>query len=187
MGNKSSNSHDIDKRCVSSGAGMRTGIAKDKLIFIIICVVAMTVAAVTLVHTFSGGVKVAPSLWQCADEDCAKKSTTKGGIATAECPKCGGKAHRLGYRVCPACDKKVLYCRMELPEGAAGPDGGSPRLPIGGRQVVYLQYWVKQEDGSFGWSSHWMLAGSPEAMEIYRKLVCHECGAGLIKPRGAGR
>ena len=169
MGNQSSNSHDIHTRRVSSGAGARTGIAKDQLIFIIICAVALTVAAVTLVHSFSSRSKVRPSTWQCVD--CGKEFK-KVAQPPVECPKCGGVAERLGYRACGACGKKVLYCRMHIqspPEGAAGPAGGlpGPRMLPGIMQPVSMQYWVKQEDGSFAWSQ-WMLVSSPQAQQMNR-------------------
>ena len=188
MGNQSPNSHDIYTRHVSSGTGARPGVAKDQLIFIIICAVAVTVAAIALVHSFTSGSKVQPSIWQCIDHGHEFK-TAAYTSPPVKCSKCGGKVARLVYRVCPACGKKVLSCRVHANAqsgGAAGPAGGPPGM--GMMQPASIQYWVKQEDGSFGWSP-WMLAGSPQSQQMERNMICPECGesTSLSTPRGAGR
>ena len=178
MGNQSSNSHDIYTRRVSSVAGARPGMAKDQLIFIIICAVAVTVAAIALIHSFSGGPKTSPGIWQCVDENCGHEFK-KAAFPPVKCPKCGGEAVQLIYRDCPACKKKVLYCRVHTeapPEGAAGPAGVAPEL--GMMQRKSLQYWVKQPDGTFAWSP-WFLAGSPQAMQMESNMVCSKCGASM--------
>ena len=182
MGNRSSDSHYINKHRVSFGAGVRSGIAKDQLIFIIICAVAVTVAAVTLVRSFSRVSKVSPGVWQCVD--CGDESIKKLVQPPVTCPKCGGKAVRLGYRDCPACNKKVLYCRMD---SEPPPEGGTPAAPAApGRAMmlpVSIQYRVNQEDGSFTWGP-WMNSMSAQAQQTGLNTRCPECGAGLFVPSG---
>lgn len=54
MSTKISNSLSNSGQRELTGRGLRAGMAKDQLIFIIICAVALAVAAVALVHTFMG-------------------------------------------------------------------------------------------------------------------------------------
>ena len=174
MANQSSDSHSGCSRRESSGAGLRAGMAKDQLIFIIICAVAVTVATVTLVRSFSPGSKVRPGAWQCVACD---NEFEAAASPPPKCPKCGGRAVRLVYRDCRSCGKKVLVCRIhvpEAPEGATGPGGGPPGLGMM-MQPMPMQYWVKQEDGSFAWSSM-VMGGSPQAIQLERSLICPECG-----------
>ena len=186
MSNRLSSSDDVYGRQASCGIGAQPGVAKDQLIFIIICALAVTVAAVTLISSFSGP-KARHSTWQCPD--CGHGFSVEGvPIPPVTCSKCGGKALRPGYRDCPACGKKVLYCQMRVeppPEGATGPVGGSPGLGMG-LPPVSVRFWIKQEDGSFAWSP-WVLSSSPQAQQIKLNMVCRECGESLFAPGGAGR
>lgn len=185
MGNQPSNSHDVHTRLVSLGADARTGIAKDQLVFIIICAAALAVATFTLVRSFSKGSKAQSSIWQCVD--CGNE-LKKAAYPPAECPTCGGQVARLVNRNCPSCGKNVLYCRAHVPqaaEGSTGPGGGPPGLDMM-MQPMPAQYWVKQEDRGFGWSPKAM-AGSLQATQLERGAVCQECGANLSSTSGAGR
>lgn len=173
----------MDNQSSNLASGSRPGVAKDQLIFIIICSVALAVAAVTLVSFFTRGSRsVRPSQWQCVDANCGHEFTMKKMVAPpVKCPKCGGEAVRLSYRTCPSCGEKVLVCRMQI--SGQGPGGG----PIGGppgpgmmgmMQPMNLQYWVKQADGSYAWTP-WMLGGSPQAMQMDQSLTCTKCGKSL--------
>ena len=181
MGNQSSNSDCGYVRGQSRGSGSRPGVAKDQLIFIIICSVALAVAAVTMVHFFTvGKSKVRPRQWQCLNSDCNNEFTVKKAMSNSvECTKCGGQAARLIYRNCPACGEKVLTSRIRVADQAsgAGPDGS----PLGFSMTppMYHQYWVKQEDGSYTWTTSWLLAGSPQSIQIDQNLICTECGQSL--------
>ncbi len=89
----------MNKRMVVSGGGFlrrkfagsawRAGIAKDKLIFIVICSVALTIAAVTLTISFTSDKPLRTVEWQCisCNYEFASKSAE---IPPIECPKCGG-------------------------------------------------------------------------------------------------
>ena len=184
MGSQPSNSHDVHTRLVSLGADARTGIAKDQLVFIIICATALAVATFTIARSSSKGSKAQPSIWQCVD--CGHEFK-KAAYPPPECPKCGGQAARLVNRDCPSCGKNVLYCRVHVPQAAedsTGPGGGQPGL--GMMQPMPVQYWVKQEDGGFGWSPKAM-AGSAQATQLERGAVCQECGTNLSSTSDAGK
>ncbi len=170
--------------------GLRAGIAKDQLIFIIICSVAIAVAVVALVHSFRGGKTVATK-WQCLD--CNRELVMKTAeTPPIECPKCGGQAVRSNSRMCPECGRENLINRVRLTEQgqarrqeikAGGTrQEGSPGLfgPVATMMMLpmEIQYWHKPADGSYGWTS-WMPAGSPAAMQFERSLHCSECGARL--------
>ncbi|NIA07138.1 MAG: hypothetical protein GWP14_05805 [Actinobacteria bacterium] len=177
MGNQSSNSDCGYVRRQSRDSGLRPGVAKDQLIFIIICSVALAVAAVTMVRFFTGGSRVPSSQWQCLD--CGKEFTVKKITAQpVKCPKCGGEAARLGYRTCPACGEKVLVLRVRVSGQApgGGPAGGPPGL--GMMSPMEIQYRVRQEDGTYVWTP-WMFAGSPQAQQVDSSLICPKCGERL--------
>ncbi len=168
--------------------GLRAGIAKDKLIFIIICSASIAVAVVALVYSSTGD-RIAATPWQCLD--CNYEFTMKTAEPPPiECPKCGGQAVRLNYRICPECGKQNLINRVRLTEqgqaqyqeikAAGGPTRRMMMLP------KESQYWVKQTDGSYGWTP-WMPAGSPAAMMLVRSLTCSECGERLTFGGGSSR
>ena len=161
--------------------------AKDKLVFIIICAVALALAAVTVVLFFTGGpVKRLDTTWQCLDcnYDFSKKTNE---LPPIPCPKCGGQAVRVTYRDCPSCGKKVLRLRIRLTEEAQAQreamqkqaeTTGQPTVPMM-IPPTDVQYWVKQPDGKFGWTA-WMLAVSPEAIQTQRDVRCSNCDALLF-------
>lgn len=168
-----------------TATGSRSGVAKDQLIFIIICAVALAVAGVATIHFFTGGsMKARPSKWQCMASDCGHEFTMKKIVKPPiECSKCGSQAARLNYRTCPECKAEVLVWRMRIPGNAAG--GGAGMGIMG--QAMEVQYWLKQSDGNYAWSD-WMMAGSPQARQIDANLKCTECGASLVaQPAAAGR
>lgn len=94
-----------------------------------------------------------------------------------KCPKCGGPAAMLRYRPCPACGERVLIGRMRA--SGQTPGGGPAAGPAGlMMQPMDIQYWIKQDDGTYTWTS-WMPAGSPQTMQIEQSLICTKCGKGL--------
>lgn len=190
MGNQKTNS--VDR---FAGQGFRSGMAKDQLIFTIICSSAVLVAAVTLVYhlTGSSGNRITAGSWQCLGCGFEFKKKTRV-LPPIECLKCGGDAVRVTSRTCPSCNAKVPYYRISLTEQErtqrdaaqkqAEPSersvtmGGSPMMML---PPMVRQYWVRQADDSFAWSP-WMSAGSPEATQLEREMRCPECD-GLIFPR----
>ena len=190
MSNRTANSGDDCVQRGFAGAGVRSGVAKDKLIFIIICSVALAVAAVTLVRFFTGGsVKHFDITWQCLDCN-YEFNKKKDELPPIPCEKCGGQAVRAIYRDCPACGKKVLSFRMRLTEQAqAQREAMRKQAEAAGKPIssplefmmlpMDMQYWVKQPDGNFGWTA-WMPARSPEAIQTQRDLRCSNCDALLF-------
>ena len=154
----------------------KSGVAKDQLIFIIICSVALAVAAVTLVKFVAGDKRTVASEWQCLD--CGKEFTTKSATPPVKCPACGGEAVRLGYRTCPECGEKVLVYRIrmpETPEGAGGPGGPPGMMPM---QPMDMQFRIENPDGTYGWSD-WISGSSPQMQQMYADISCPKCGASL--------
>ena len=151
--------------------------ARDQLVFLVICGVAVVVAAVAVVHYFSGGSsKIVATKWQCLN--CDREFKMKKFVAPPiECPKCDGQAVRLVYRTCPKCKAKVLASRVQRIGGAGA--GGAPGMggPMG-MPPMQAQFWLKQPDGSYGWSD-WMSLASPQARQIHDGFKCTECGASL--------
>lgn len=196
MSNQKANSVDRFARRDSAGKGFRAGVAKDQLIFIIICSAALAVAAVTLVHFFTGSSpKLIATSWQClnCDNEFSKKTSEHPPI---ECPKCGGEAVRVIYRKCPNCGAKVMSNRIRLSErGKAQRDAmmkqaESTDQPVAARPMMKMpmdmetQYWIKQADGSYGWTD-WLGAMSPQlAIQLENNMRCSECDA-LMFPRSS--
>ena len=163
--------------------------AKDKLIFIIICSAALALASVSLVLVFTGGPgSRLDTTWRCLD------CNYYFGKKTAElppipCPKCGGQAVKVTYRDCPSCGKKVLRLRLRLTEqGQAQREALQKQAETTGQLTAPMmsppmdvQFWVKQPDGKFGWTA-WMLGVSPEAIQTQRNLRCSNCDALLFPP-----
>ena len=153
----------------------RSGMAKDQLIFIIICSVALAMAAITLVKLFAGDQKTVTGEWQCLD--CGKEFTVKSVISLPpiKCPACGGEAVRLVYRACPKCSEKVLVYRVrvpETPEGAGGPGG-----PPGPKDV---QFRIANPEGTYGWSDWISISGPHQMLQMSADVTCPKCGASLL-------
>jgi DNA-directed RNA polymerase subunit RPC12/RpoP len=183
MGTQSSNSDCGYAHRRLRGSGSRPGVAKDQLIFIIICSVALAVAAVALVQFFRGGSKVRPSSWQCLDANCGHEFTRKKPMSPlVECSKCGGTAAMLRYRPCPACGERVLVGRMrvsgQIPAGGPGGPGGLGGRGMAMMQPMDIQYRIQQDDGTYIWTL-WVPAGSPQSMQMEQSLVCPKCGEGI--------
>ena len=170
----------------------RAGVAKDQLIFIIICSVALAVAVVALAINFNPP-SVRPSDWQCLE--CGYEFSSKTREAPPiDCPKCQGQAVRLDRRKCPACGKRVLVSRMCAAEtseargkatkaGHGEAEGVLPRPGLLSPQML-IQYWLKQSDGSYGWSPSMPLV-SRQAQQIEFNLQCPECGEPMLKQRSS--
>ena len=161
------------------------GVAKDQLIFIIVCAVALAVAGVALVRFLGGDSrKVTASNWQCVDcnHEFRMKKIVRPPI---ECSKCGGQAVRLSHRTCPKCKAQVLVWRIRVPGNrAGGGPGAAPAMGMMGLPPMEVQYWLKQSDGNYAWSD-WMPAGSPQARQIDANLKCTECGVNMSAPPAA--
>ena len=177
--------------------GVRSGMAKDQLVFIIVCSVALVVAALTIVHFFTGGSRgsVASSTWQCLDcnHEFTLKTTEDPPI---KCEKCGGQAVRVGYVTCRSCKERVPIYRIRLtaesqdareargkePEAGGPVDSGFVPIMV---KAMEIQCWVEQADGSYGWTD-WIPA--PAAAQLQSQMTCPKCGAPLSgKPSGRGK
>ena len=167
-----------------AGSAWRAGIAKDQLIFIIICSAAIAVAAVTLVVYLTSGEQMRTVKWQCisCNHEFASKSAETPPI---ECQQCGGQAVRLTYRTCPECKKEVLVSRARLTEQGqakrdASRDQSDGKIPgMGETLPMEIQFWLKQADDTYKWSE-WVPTNSPHLLQQYgTRLQCSECGAGL--------
>ena len=174
-----------------SGEGLRAGMAKDKLIFVIICSAAITVAVVTMAFTlFSGrsGGRIGPSQWQCLNPDCGYEfSKHIRERSPIECEKCDGQAVRVNRRKCPECEEDVLVSRMRLTEQGQAQyqnmkesSGQMPVIPMGpGMDLpAEMQFWAQQADGSFGWTD-WIFSGDPQIGQVFSSLKCPKCSAPL--------
>ena len=161
----------------SPSSAWRAGIAKDQLIFIIICSAAAAVAAVSLVVSMSD--KPPPTVqWQCisCNYEFSNRSVERPPI---ECPKCGEQAAKLTYRPCPKCGKSVLTARSRLTtQGQARRDASSGGRAAG-RLPMETQFWIKQADGTYKWSE-WIPASAPQLRKQYAsRLQCPEDGTSL--------
>lgn len=166
----------------------RAGVAKDQLIFIIICCAALGVAVVVLVIQFTPH-PVRSFDWQCLECGSEFRSKTRETPPIA-CPECQGQAVRLDYRKCPACGERVLVSRMhaaETTEAQGEATGAKPGeeqgvLPRPGLLAppMLIQYRLKQSDGSYGWSL-WMPLVSRQAQQAEFNLQCPECGSPLLE------
>ena len=180
--------HNYCRQSDLAGAGLRSGMAKDKLIFIVICSAATAVAVVSLMSQFLPH-RGAPSLqsWQCLKCEQIFESRTQQ-LPPIDCPECGGEAVSLRWRKCPACGKKAPMCRVRLTQGgraqyaqvlANSPKGGGVPGPMERGPMSMLpseiQYLQKQSDGKFGWSP-WLRMESPRTQQFRRNWECPECG-----------
>ncbi len=100
----------------SAVRSLRSGMAKDKLIFTIVCSVAIGVAVITMaISLFPRRTVAAGSqLWQCLEcDDIFKKKTSE--LPPIDCPKGHpGQAVALTYRFCPHCNEDVLESRWRF-------------------------------------------------------------------------
>ncbi|MBA7521960.1 hypothetical protein ES705_14072 [subsurface metagenome] len=198
----------MKKEMLSAGAGcvpresavgtLRSGMAKDKLIFIIICSAAIGVAVITMASfLFPRGTAARGERWQClnCDYEFSKKTSE---LPPIECPKCGGELVRVTYRKCPSCGAKVMCVRRRLSEqGKAKRDAMMKQAESTGQPVaagaammvpmdMETQYPIKQADGSYGWTA-WLTAvmiSPQQAMQLQRNVRCTECDA-LIFPQSS--
>ena len=174
----------------SARVSLRAGMAKDKLTLIIVCSAALGVAVLTLaVKQFSGGgFGGLTSRWQCLNPECDKEfSRELTQQPPVECPSCGGQAAKLIHRKCPKCgEENVIYRTRLTEEGLAQYEAtkdeqpkekGPIRIGAGAIMPSEVQFWHKQEDGSYAWSD-WMPMN-----QMYRGQVCSKCGASLYESR----
>ncbi len=172
-----------------SGEGLPAGMAKDKLIFVIICSAAIGVAVVTMAFTlFPGrpGDRIRLSQWQCLDcgHEFSKETRERSPI---ECEKCAGQAVMLNRRKCPECGEDVLVSRTRLTERGEAlyrdrkeSSGQPPVMPMapGMSLPMESQFWVQQADGSYGWTD-WFFLGGPQSRDIQSSQKCPKCSTPL--------
>ena len=176
------------------GEGLRAGMAKDQLIFVIICSAAIAVAVITMVFMFSGGSsgRMGVSQWQCLNTDCGNEfSNDTQGLSPVKCEKCGGQAASVNRRKCPACEENVLVSRMRLAEQgqaqyqnikeSSGQMRAMPVMP-GMELPMEIQFWMQQADGSYGWTD-WIFAAGPQSGQVSSSLTCPKCNAPLYGRR----
>ena len=177
------------------GEGLPAGMAKDQLIFVIICSVAIGVAVVTMAFTrFSGrsGGGIGLSQWQCLNPDCGYEfSKNTRERSPIECEKCGGQAVRLSRHKCPECGEDVLVSRMRLTEQGQAQyqnvkesSGQMPVMPMGPGMGLPMesQFWVPQADGSYGWTD-WVFMAGPQSGQVFSSPKCPKCSAPLYGRR----
>lgn len=176
---------------------LRSGLAREQLLLIIVCSVASTVAVVSLLYflVFDDAFRKQVDLpWQCLECGNAFASKTND-FPPIPCPKCGGQAVQVAHRTCPACGKKVVAFRLRLTtEGQARREAALEQAEANGQSGAGLkynvmtmgpppldhQYWVEQPDDSFDWTP-WINANSLQAQQIRSNLRCYECGADLTR------
>lgn len=169
----------------SSAMGLRAGIARDQLIFVIICLAATAVAIIALVIFFMPARTQATSVdWQCLECNYKFNIKTTGPITAVHCPKCSGQAVAVRYGKCPHCGKHVpMYrCRMSETEQEQGLNMPGVSGPLGmhtQRVPEVIQYWIGQADGSYGWS-RWMGTTDPQIGQARADSRCPQCRAKLF-------
>ena len=196
----------MKKEMLSAGSGcvpresavgtLRSGMAKDKLIFIIICSAAIGVAVITIASSLlPRGMAARVERWQCRECGNIFKERTFES-PPIECPKCSGQAATLRYRTCPQCGQEIVVSRWRLTEEgkaqeeaarkaqeeAGGPPGPwvMPPPPMGKAPPVEVQYWAQQSDDSYAWTN-WLNIMDPRVAMISSALKCEECHA-LLYP-----
>ena len=176
------------------GSGWPRGALEQKTVFIIICVVAIAIAAVAIgSHFLGGGAGGIGSRdnWQCLKCDHTFFDATLDP-SPIECPKCGGDAVKLGYRTCAECKKKILVSRSRLREDAAAAyrqRKAQGQAPMPMEMMAWprdVQWRVQQADGSYGWTE-WMPRNSAEDRQVRETIKCPKCGANLYKYRTPSR
>jgi len=169
----------------SAAMGLRAGMARDRLIFIIICVVAIAVAGVTMaISLLPARAKIRSVDWQCLECNHEFSTKTSGAMTPVYCPKCSGQTVGVRYGKCPHCGKQVPMYRFrvrqtEQEQGLAVP--GVPG-PLETRMQVVpgeIQYWIRQADGSYGWS-RWMGMTDPQISQFRADSRCPQCEAKLF-------
>ena len=172
---------------VGRDAGLRSGMAKDKLTFLIVCSVAIAVAVIAMVISFLPGEssQTGENQWQCEGCD-ARFELETSELPPIKCPECGGEAVGLSHRFCLTCREDVLVSRWRFTaEGKArhedlearGLTGANalPPLAAGLSSPREVQYWVRQDDGSYMWSE-WLNSNGSVARELQVDLTCEKCG-----------
>ncbi len=164
----------------SPSSAWRAGIARNELIFIIICALAVTVAAVTLFVSL-GGKPTRTFTWQCISCN-YEFANDSAELPPIECPKCGGQAAWLNYRPCPECQKQVLTSRSRLTKQGQAIRDASSKEEMQRRAEslpMEMQFWIKQADGTYKWSG-WIPTNLPHLLQQYSiRLRCPECGADM--------
>ena len=154
-------------RLESASADLQAGIARDKLIFIIICSAALIVAAITIVR-FSKKNSGPPAVgWQCLECD-HQFNTPPTEAQPVYCPQCGGAAANFLYRECPKCAEKNVVGRVRHPQQGDQAAAGAE-----------TQYRIKQSDGTYTWTD-WVSVFSPMAHQrLQPQMMCTKCDANL--------
>ena len=169
---------------------LRSGKISDKQVFIIICLAAIAVAAVTLGNFFLGKSGPAPvPTWQCIE--CNHKFFQSGErlpLPPIECPECHKiEAVMLSYRVCKKCRTRSVYSRTRLPAEYAAEyqRRAAQGQPPGGMETSYwpreIQFRLPGADEQW---TDWVLSRSPEAKQIRVATKCPKCGESLYPKRG---
>ena len=160
-----------------SDVGWRAGVARDKLIFVMVCSVSIAVALVSiLVVTLSGPQAGSATTWQCLECECEFTTRTLQ-MPPLPCPKCAGQAVKVHYRTCPGCKKPVIFHRQRQSNNDLGQMDFSPGRPAGVAPMEF-QYWHEQRDGTYAWSD-WMHPLSAAALKIKADMECPDCQAKL--------
>ena len=166
-----------------------SGLSRDKLISVTVCVVCIGVAAVSMIAYFVGGDYEPPAApWQCLA--CEQTfDIDKAEELSVSCPECGEPAIRLVYSRCPRCRKDVLTSRFHLTD-AGRESYAQINAELSGRAARGLtklrlldlpkvfQYRLGKPGGGYEWSD-WIPDKAPERMELEVSLKCPECGARL--------
>ena len=169
---------------------LRPGKMTDKQVFIIICAVAILVAAITLGKFFLGsGLRLKPvPTWECLE--CGHKFSHSGQrppLPPIDCPKGHkGQAVTLGYRVCPDCYAQILYSRMRLTKEYAEEvqrlrdQGYEPSAQETVDWPREVQFRLLETDDQW---TDWVLWRSAEAAQIQADMKCPKCGRNLYPKR----
>ena len=166
-----------------------SGLSKDKLIFVAVCVVCVGVAAVSMIIYFTGGDYEPPAApWQCLA--CEQTfDIAKAEELSVSCQECGEPAVRLVYTRCARCRKDVLTSRFRLTDAgresydqimaelSGRPPRGLTTLRLLDLPKVF-QYRLGNPGGGYEWSD-WMAEKDPERMKLEVSLKCPECEARL--------
>lgn len=176
----------------SVNSARSTGLARNELLFVIICSAAVVVAVLAVVGFFAGQ-RGTPFVgdWQCLNCEHTFSSNTQE-MPPIACPECKGPAVRLIYSSCPNCRRKVAAQRISLTsQGQAQRKVLRSQYPQGPAQELYLmqvgmlptesQYWVRSPEAGDGWTE-WILAASPRTLQMRQEILCPKCGVRLQPP-----
>ena len=166
MPEKTLNPRGTCARLESVTANWRAGVAKDKLIFIIICSVALAVAVVVMTFYFKDDPWNPTGGWLCLEcNHQFDKPHTEG--QPVYCPECGEEAASLLFHRCPKCDEKNVIGRVRFPQQ------GGDAVP-GAAQTEQAQFRLKE----FGTWTDWMPPWTP-VQRANPDMECTKCGAKL--------